>query len=214
MAFFNILSNLFSRIFSIFGGGVKTTAATPAVPSPIESLLNPVSQAVQAVGTTVSQTVSIPASGGKLSQAQVEKYAKLIVANFFPNVDWRMLVTMAYIESSFNPKAYRYESHIKDASYGLMQVLLGTAKWIYTDLGKRAYGTPTASNLYTPEQAMYYGAAYVNWLRTYKGVARSPEWIVRAYNGGPGWASTTNGKNMTLNHWTKYKKARDKLYGA
>ncbi len=34
------------------------------------------------------------------------------------------------VESSWNPKAKRYEKHLDDTSYGLMQILTKTAKWI------------------------------------------------------------------------------------
>src|SRR5690606_944874 len=112
-----------------------------------------------------------------------------------------MLVAMAKVESNFDPEAYRYESHLGDASAGLMQTLEKTALWLYTDMGAKAKGRPTLASLMQPDVSMYFGAAYVNWLRRYRSITRSEEWIVRAYNGGPGWESAgTASKAMTANH--------------
>jgi hypothetical protein len=147
---------------------------------------------------------------GKLGQAHVEALAKKITAQYFPNVDWRMLVTMAYIESSFNPMAVRYEAHINDASYGLMQTLVkNNALWMYRQMHATAMGEPTVATLLNPEVSMYFGAAYVNWLRTWNKQARDEQWIVESYNGGP-----NNSNAQTKNHWAKYQAAKEELgYG-
>lgn len=49
------------------------------------------------------------------------------------------------VESSWNPNATRYEKHIDDTSYGLMQILTKTAKWITgnKDLTKEQLQDPT-----------------------------------------------------------------------
>lgn len=184
--------------------------------------LSQVAQAAPAASTAtgaaaVQDAQSIPKSG-PLTQRQVELLAQKVVKNHFPNVDWKMLVCMAYIESGFNASATRNEYYssgkLRDTSYGLMQVLLGiTAPDIYSRLGARSYGAPTAQRLRDPETSLYYGAAYVNWLRRHSNTTRSAEWIVRAYNGGPGWNTTTTGRSMTLNHWNKYQAARRRFYG-
>lgn len=191
----------FTAILAFFG--IVPAATVAAAPARVST------QAVQDVQ-------SIPKSG-PLTQRQVESLAKKVV-RYYPNVDWRMLVTMAYIESTFNASAYRNEYNsngtLRDTSYGLMQILVGlTGPDIYNRLGARAYGPPTAINLRDPETSLYYGAAYVNWLRTYGGRTRPPEFIVRAYNGGPGYSSSTKGLQMTANHWSKYQQAYRRMYG-
>lgn len=199
--------DFFSRLFSaLFGSTAATpvaTVATKTTPTFSQS--------------TVMQAESNLAASGTLSRAQVEAIAKRITQTYFPFVDWRMLVTMCAIESSFQPSAQRKEynarGEVRDISYGLMQVLISTAAWIYKDLGRRSYGAASVANLTKPETSIYYGAAYVNWLRTWKGARRSEEWIVRAYNGGPGWASSATAQSMTLNHWTKYRKQKAAFYG-
>jgi soluble lytic murein transglycosylase-like protein len=151
---------------------------------------------------------TLAAPGVALSRAQVEQLAQAVTSGYFPSVDPRMLVTIARIESSFNPLAVRYEPHLGDASVGLMQTLFSTASWLATQMGAGAFGVPTLADLTEPEKSMYYGAAFVSWLRTYGGRAQSEEWIVRAYNGGPGF--TVAG---TANYWTKYQAARADLWG-
>ncbi len=60
------------------------------------------------------------------------------------------------LESAFNPKAYKYEPHRKDASYGLMQVLYQTAKGFgYKDLPEK---------LFEPYNSIKYGALFLKHL--------------------------------------------------
>lgn len=73
-------------------------------------------------------------------------------------------------------------------SYGLMQVLSTTATWLY-GLGYTALGAPTPALLSTAEGSMYFGCAYLHWLRNYEGNVQSDAFVVAAYNGGPGGAS-------------------------
>lgn len=149
-----------------------------------------------------------------VTRQQVERIAQEMQKRYFQSVDWRMITTMAWIESSFNPNAYRFESHLDDASYGLMQTLLrDNALWLYKSKGATAMGRPDAETLRNPIVSIYFGMAYVNWLRTHPSGNRTEEWIVRAYNGGPGWARNTTARAMTLNHWTKYKQAKGRFYG-
>ena len=124
--------------------------------------------------------------------------------------DVNMLVAMAWIESGFDPRAVRAEKHIDDASGGLMQTLLGTAQWLYDAFPKyRAMGRPGFDDLLDPEISMYFGAAYVDWLSTYAGRIRNEQWIVRAYNGGPGAGAQRS--RQTANHWRKYQDARKRF---
>ena len=41
-----------------------------------------------------------------------------------------MIKAIIKVESSWNPKAKRYEKHLDDTYYGVMQILTKTAKWI------------------------------------------------------------------------------------
>lgn len=87
-------------------------------------------------------------------------------------------LTLATIEteSSFRSDAVRQEPQINDASYGLMQILYGTAKQVgYT-------GTP--EGLLDPETNIHYGTAYQAWL--YKRYNGDLDAVIHAYNEGPG----------------------------
>lgn len=149
-----------------------------------------------------SRTVAIP--GIAKTSNDLYALADEVVASFFNrnNVDPMMLTAMAMIESSGNPLAVRYEPAIGDASIGLMQTLVGTAKWLATDMGYNDLGVPSMDDLLDPRTSMYFGAAYVSWLRNYGGVRRSDEWVVKSYNGGPGADNS-----QVENHWRKYQAA-------
>ena len=125
------------------------------------------------------------------------------------NVSPDMLVAIAFIESSFNPLAVRVEPHKNDASAGLMQTLLGTAQWLHDDFSiYRAKGRPSFDDLMRPDISMYFGAAYLDWLSTYMRRRQSEEWIVRAYNGGPGNAKNSS---QTADYFRKYQAARERF---
>lgn len=144
---------------------------------------------------------------GPMTVDQVRALAEEKVRLTGFNADPRMLVAMAWIESSFDPLAVREEPHIGDASAGLMQTLLGTAQWLHDDFPRyRDKGRPQFNDLMDPATSMYFGAAYVDWLSGYAGVLRSEEWIVRAYNGGPGAGAQRS--SQTKRHYEKYLEAR------
>jgi len=117
-----------------------------------------------------------------------------------------MIVRIAWIESRFDTSAVRSEPRINDASIGLMQTLLGTARWLYDDLGFRHFARPTVPNLMGPQASIYYGAAYLTYLSIYAGRARSAEFVVRSYNGGPGNLSAA-----TADYWRKYLAAKERF---
>ena len=149
-----------------------------------------------------SRSLAIP--GVAKSGNDLYALADEIVRGYFnrSNVDPMMLTAMAMIESSGNPLAVRYEPGIGDASIGLMQTLTGTARWLATDMGYTDFGVPSMDDLLDPATSMYFGAAYVNWLRNYGGQRRSDEWVVKSYNGGPG-----ANNSQVENHWAKYQAA-------
>jgi soluble lytic murein transglycosylase-like protein len=85
------------------------------------------------------------------------------------------------IESSFHPRAYRFERHLNEASYGLMQVLESTAR----DRG--LIGPP--ENLYEPEIGLEIGCAHVIWTQNFlasRGAPSDPLSVALAYNAGVG----------------------------
>eukprot|EP00899_Mesostigma_viride_P014269 jgi/Mesvir1/22843/Mv25123-RA.2 len=112
-----------------------------------------------------------------------------------------MLRAIAEIESGYRPHAYRWEEALGEPSVGLMQTLLSTARWLATDMGYVAFGVPTLEALMDPWISLYFGAAYLDWLSHYGGRPQSLEFMVRAYNGGPGGATSS----ATLAYWRKYQ---------
>lgn len=60
-------------------------------------------------------------------------------------VPWAMTKAIIAKESSFNPRAYKEEPQIPDASTGLMQVLLGTAKRLGFALDINALADPATN---------------------------------------------------------------------
>lgn len=101
-----------------------------------------------------------------------------------------MLKAIIAAESAFNPRAYRYEAHINDASYGLMQLLYRTAQ----SLGY--VGKP--DGLYNPRANIRLGAAYMaDNLRTAAGNGYGMESAISAYNGGFSGVRRGDGKRTT-----------------
>lgn len=142
-------------------------------------------------------------SNRRLTEDEVRALANHVINTYGFKTTPKDLVATAYIESAFDPAAYRNERRkdgtIWDTSYGLMQTLVGTAKDLYSK-GYTAVGAPNHTSLKNPLVSMYFGAAYIDWLRT-NWPNKSEEWYVRAYNGGPGWERTANGpKNTAIYH--------------
>jgi len=79
------------------------------------------------------------------------------------------------VESNYDPNARRYEAHLNDSSWGLMQVLLKTARWI------RKEQTLTASTLVKPSVNVNTGTMYLGWLlQKYSNLKD----VIAAYNAG------------------------------
>lgn len=84
------------------------------------------------------------------------------------------------VESGFDPRAYREEAHINDASRGLMQMLAGTAR----GLGFSA----DPDELFEPPTAIYYGTKFLrDLISTKRGDVLA---AVSAYNNGNGKRAT------------------------
>jgi soluble lytic murein transglycosylase-like protein len=143
----------------------------------------------------------------QLSAAEVRALALVTTERHFPHLDPLMLQAIAVTETRNDPAATRYEPRLRDVSVGLMQTLVSTAVWLAQDKGYGAYGVPSPRDLYRPEVSMYFGAAYLDYLQRFQGEPRSEEWVVRAYNGGPGAAASA----ATLMYWQRYQHAKMQL---
>lgn len=164
----------------------------------INAILKDTTASLDSVVKTGS--VTAPAKKGILSRAEIKALAEE-TARDFPKVDPLMLRSMAEIESGRNTGAYRFEGHLGEPSIGILQTLVSTAQWLARDMGAKKYGVPSEADLYDARKSMYFGAAYINWLRRY---GTTEEHLVRNYNGGPKGYE----RSATLNHWRKYQKAR------
>ena len=96
--------------------------------------------------------------------------------------DASLVLALIEIESAFDPRALRPEPRINDASRGLMQLLLSTAR-------DRGFDGP-AESLFDPETNISLGIAQVQWIRVYltqrRGRAPTIHELIGAYNAGVG----------------------------
>jgi len=150
---------------------------------------------------------SIP--GLALSQWETRDLIARVAAENGFQVDLELAAAIVEVESSFNPTAIRLEpwvGHVggPDTSAGLFQTLHSTAIWLATSMGRDKYGEPDLKDLFDPEISTYFGLAYLDWLSRYRGLARSTQWIARAYNGGPGWSGSA-----TAGYWQKVQRAME-----
>lgn len=93
-----------------------------------------------------------------------------------------------------------------DASLGGLQVLTGTANWLYTDMGYRSEGKPTLQSLAKMRQNVYYAMAYLDWLAKRarrEGYPVTEKFLVMSYNGG-----YKRSNSQTINHYNKYLTAK------
>jgi soluble lytic murein transglycosylase-like protein len=103
-------------------------------------------------------------------------------------------------ESAFNPRAYRFESRLNDASRGLTQILYATAQ------GEGYGGAP--DGLYDVDTNLHYGLSYLRrMLDRFNGYEPA---ALAAYNGGPGivradgsWSNTSY-VNAVLAEWAYF----------
>lgn len=88
-------------------------------------------------------------------------------------VPYGLILAIMAVESAGNPRAYRYEKHLRDASRGLMQMLCSTAR----KMGLRQ----SCDALYNPEVSIKYGAKFLRYLYDR---LRDWIWVIAAYNAG------------------------------
>lgn len=142
------------------------------------------------------------ASGGRLTPQQALDIINRVNASMGNWHDPRDVLAIIKIESDFDPNAYRAEPQIGDASYGLMQVLTGTA----ADMGYR--GDP--SGLFDPQTNIRVGMSYMRWIWDYlaRELGRDPteaEWI-SAYNNGVG---NVRAGRLMLSYVSRFNQARE-----
>lgn len=127
-------------------------------------------------------------------KAFVEEYNQYHPQGGYPVA---MIMAFCEIESNFDEEAYREESRIHDASYGLMQLLYGTAKWL-------GY-SGTADGLYDIKTNIQLGMAYLdkNWLILQRGKNESPSVkdLVESYNCGAGNVLRNFDDGVYYNRW-------------
>lgn len=121
------------------------------------------------------------------------------------NVPLDEVLAYCEVESGFNPRAYRWEAHLGEASYGLMQVLESTAR----DRG--LIGGPAL--LYEPEIGLAIGCAHVVWTREFlasRGAPSDPVSVALAYNAGVG--NALRGRTVRA-YGDKWQSARARYAG-
>lgn len=127
-----------------------------------------------------------------LHRFEVERLARELVTAYGFVVRPELAVAIAFQESSFRPWVVGDDGK----SFGLMQLLhppsdlaKSTAIWLHDQIGYQQFERPTVATLKRPEDSMYFGLAYLDWLRRYAGIPRPEAWMVMSYNAGPGNSS-------------------------
>lgn len=117
------------------------------------------------------------------------------------NVPSALILAHIKQESNFDPNAYRAEPAIGDASTGLMQVLLGTAKQFSPDA--------TEEEMYDPAFNIDIGTAYIaKNLARYNGNVQD---AIAAYNAGTA-RKNADGKYVNSQGVTNVQSYVDKVY--
>lgn len=133
-----------------------------------------------------------------------QKYGDVIekVAQKY-DLDPQLIFATIMTESEGNPKAYRFEPHLNDASFGLGQILYTTA------LSLGFTGTP--EEMYRPEINIdLIGKFHQNTIETYGEL--SPERMTIVYNTGILFGYPTPGHLTRFKDWYyNYKREEEKL---
>lgn len=113
-----------------------------------------------------------------------------------------LIPAMCEQESTWDPRAYRYEKHLDDASYGLMQILFNTAKWRAERNGERL---ENPEDLYNPDIGLKWGIEYLAYQMARYG--NDFESAVEAYNRGRELPESTSAYALAV--FAKLKKYTD-----
>jgi soluble lytic murein transglycosylase-like protein len=114
-------------------------------------------------------------------------------------VPWRWLKAIAMNESSLgaNPLVAAGLVSTDGLSYGLMQVTVKTASWLKGS-------AVTSDDLNDPDFSIAVAADYLAYLsRRFPG---NREYIVRGYNGGPGFLGTKRGISETPIYYDRFQR--------
>ena len=110
-----------------------------------------------------------------------------------------LIKAIIQVESNWKPNATRYEPKIKDTSYGLMQVLLGTGRMVANN------SKLTAKQLIQPPVNILIGTKYLKQLSDrYKGKLED---IAAAYNAGKVYRRKLTGKYINQGYVDKVMRA-------
>lgn len=142
---------------------------------------------------------------GLVSPAQVVELARIAdPEGWMPLAD---LLAFVQVESSFNSRAVRYEPHLGESSYGLMQVLASSAR----DRGLQ--GSPDA--MFDPLVGLDIGIRHARWTWEYLasrlGADPSEDQWVGAYNAGVG---NVLRNRIPWSYVQKWRAARARFSGA
>ncbi len=91
-------------------------------------------------------------------------------------------------ESNWRPDVTRYEPHIKDTSYGLMQILTKTAQWI---TGNKNI---TGAQLKSPQMNILVGTRYLRYLMDKH---NNTDKVIASYNAGKPYYQKRNPSKFT-----------------
>lgn len=136
------------------------------------------------------------------------EHARTIIRQLSPEIEPRFgehgalwdeadVLALIDVESDFNPKATRWEPSVNEASMGLMQTLVSTAR-------DRGF-TGAPEDLYVPETSIYYGLRHLRWIHASLlsktgHWATEEEWLT-AYNMGVGAAVAGKRASAYIANW-------------
>lgn len=120
---------------------------------------------------------------GTLINTTAEKY----------QLDPKLILTTILLESGGNTYAIRHEPHINDASYGLGQILYGTARLIGFE--------GAATDLYDPKVNIDLIGKYHRRNMDVYGPDLTAEQLIVAYNAGSPYSSPHPGHLQRFNRW-------------
>lgn len=213
-----VKNNIDFRDLSIYAANIATafTITINSLGTPLASLqfdansvLNTPKQEVNTLNTNNTnknneiKLIEVSELSG-LSESQkavivYDRYGPIIndVAQKY-QLDPKLILATILLESGGNTYAIRHEPQINDASYGLGQILYGTAKLIGFE------GTP--DDLYNPEINIDLIGKYHRRNMDVYGPNLTPEQLTIAYNAGSPYSSPYPGHLQKFNKW--FREAR------
>lgn len=154
--------------------------------------------ALMALGVVVVKQLEQKGSGTRVDVSSLRRLVEQINDEYGGWFDVDQVLAIIEVESKGDIYAYRYEPRLKDASYGLMQILFRVAQ----DRGYQ--GEP--DGLYDPATNLRYGMAhlYWSWYALENRLGRSPtitEWI-GSYNAGVAGVARNGPPAQYVIKWT------------